>query len=143
MNELVVERDGIRLRLHSLSSTPEVIPATRGMPETTLIYLRYDCSVEMGGLSATTVVFDLYPSGAAAFFDSLRSKWRGWEGVLKGSSLESHLAFEATRDSLGHVFLKIILISDMSNPFRVETTMTLDIGDLEGLAKKAARFFTS
>ncbi len=135
MPQFLLERDGTRLRLSAPEASHENLP----FPAKRLDFLSYTAELEMAGLAVTVGVFDLLPSGIAFLFAEMEEKWRGWEGALHGRALEGQLTLEATRDGIGHVFLKISLCD---NAFRVETVMTLDSGDLSRLAIMAKKFFT-
>ncbi len=130
-SEFILERDGTRLRLH----TPRD-------PHGDGYIMQYECDLTEAGLHAVVTVTDQRPSGFIQFFAGMETQWRGWEGVISADSLEHNLSIEATRDGIGHVILKIIVRSNPYEGFRVETSMVLDAGDLERLAKSAKNFLT-
>jgi len=81
-------------------------------------------------------------SSAPEVFGLVRD-WRGWAGEKSCESLEGHLRISATSDSLGHVSLRVEL-GDNQVPidWRAETSLFLEAGQLESMAKGARSFFS-
>ena len=103
----------------------------------------YDVTLHGRPVSTTVTVYDIQPQDWYKFFNDLSRNWRGWSGEKSKASLEGHLRITATRDSLGHVSLRVVLRDDFvaGSNWRVEYTLTLEAGQLERLATQAGRFF--
>lgn len=78
----------------------------------------------------------------AALFEWMAINWQGWKDEQEWSSIEEDLQVAVATDSLGHVFMTVELNNrNSANPFFLKTTLLLEAGQLEGLAKEARRFF--
>jgi hypothetical protein len=79
-----------------------------------------------------------------ALFASMAEEWRGWEGEKSWCSIEGEFELHATSDSLGHVALRVVLTNaneGPSEPWRVESTVMIEAGRLEGLRSEVADLF--
>ena len=87
-------------------------------------------------LSASVEVYDLALDGIVAFFAGLAEQWRdGWPGEWSHSSPEGHLQLKATRDKLGHIFLRVVLTDRMgSGDWEAAAMLNLDAGHLPEVA---------
>ena len=93
-------------------------------------------------VSATVEVYDIQPQRWSIFFQGLADNWRGWAGVREHESLEHHLKLSCTADSTGHVEMRCILRGDPgTSNWRVEDSLFLEAGQLDGLAKRAKEYF--
>jgi hypothetical protein len=62
-------------------------------------------------VSGAVDVSDLSKAELPAFFRELADRsWNGWEGTKSYRSLEGQLTLAATRDRLGHLFLRVCSI---------------------------------
>ncbi len=83
-----------------------------------------------------------YSLHLAELFESMAMNWQGWKDKQEWSSIEGDLHVTCTSDSVGHVFMTVELNNQLSaNPFFLKTTLVLEAGQLELLAKEAGRFF--
>ncbi|WP_414648241.1 DUF6228 family protein [Dyella sp.] len=93
-------------------------------------------------VSATTHAYDCQFNKWTRFFEELASNSGGWNGVTDCESLEGDLRLEATSDSLGHIRLRIRLRNvDPRTMWSAETSITLEAGQLDTLAKQAKAYF--
>ena len=93
-------------------------------------------------VTAAVEVYDIQPHGWSAFFRDLAEHWRGWSGAKEHESLEGHLHIRCTRDSAGHIDVRVRLRGDMSgSDWRAEDTIYLEAGQLERIATEAAAYF--
>jgi hypothetical protein len=93
-------------------------------------------------LSASVDVYDIQPHQWSAYFADLALNWRGWNGLKEQSSLEGHLKLTSSSDSLGHIRIRVVLRGiDAGSEWRAETSIYLEAGQLELVAKRAAQFF--
>ena len=80
--------------------------------------------------------------GLAELFEWMAVNWQVWKDKKEWTSIEGDLHIAVTADTLGHVFMTVELNNQTSaNPFLLKTTLILEAGQLEGLAKEARRFF--
>jgi hypothetical protein len=88
-------------------------------------------------LSAVVEVYDISAEPLVEFFAGLATKWwDGWEGEQVFGSLEGHLELTATRDSLGHVYLKVVVCDQMSDPcWTASGTLEVGAGQLPEFAE--------
>jgi len=94
-------------------------------------------------VSARVNVFDLTSSHLVAFFNWLAANWHDWEGTKAYASLEGQLKLEATRDSLGHVFVRVTVREDRGGAdWHAEGTLTIEAGQLEGYSLSCQRVFS-
>jgi len=94
-------------------------------------------------LRAVTKVWASY-TGAhpAQWFCELAGKWHGWQAELQWESLEQEVRLAATHDRFGHIAIRIELRSGLwIDDWSVAATVTVDAGQLEGLARHAISFF--
>jgi len=104
-----------------------------------------DVSITRHDLTArhkVTVYTD--PDGIARFFRSMAYEWRGWSGSKTWESLEGELRLSASRDSVGHVFVAVGLMTAQGapDPWRVEAELTIEAGMLEQVATDAEALFS-
>ena len=93
-------------------------------------------------VSAVVEVYDIQPQRWSLFFQELADNWRGWDGVKKHESLENHLKLSCTADSTGHIEMRCILRGDPAGSnWRVEDSLFIEAGQLDGLAKRAKKYF--
>jgi hypothetical protein len=94
-------------------------------------------------LSAAGQVYAGYaPSHPAPMFADMARQWSGWRGELAWRSLEGELALRCSHDRLGHIAIRIELrFGHMPDDWRVEATVMAEGGQLEEIARRAARFF--
>ncbi|MGH7553405.1 MAG: DUF6228 family protein [Longimicrobiales bacterium] len=85
------------------------------------------------------------PTGVARLFEAAASEWRGWSGAKRWESIEGELTLELTSDRAGHITLDVSIVNDLGGPdtWRVKSQLSLEAGQLDGLAKEAARLFRS
>lgn len=112
-----------------------------------LLLRRYQSSLiarfDAPNLSAATQVYLLGGcDGLDKFCRELAEDWRGWEGKRSWKSLEGELELSATSDRLGHVTLEVRLDEGAPFQWRVYGVISLDAGQLDGIAA-AARTFCS
>jgi hypothetical protein len=80
-------------------------------------------------------------SHLVALFAEMASRWSGWPGELTWASLEGELVLRFRHDRLGHIAIHVDLWSGaMPDDWRVEATVMSEAGQLEKLARDAARF---
>ena len=93
-------------------------------------------------VSAVVCVYDCTPEKWGNFFLEMSDNWGDWAGVKDQESLEGHLRLEATMDSLGHVRLVVRLCGVyVGSNWSAESFITLEAGQLEGLASRAKAYF--
>ena len=94
------------------------------------------CEIKVSGFSGR-VIADIYgdtTDDLSDFFEDLAAHWQGWKGTKVWSSLGEEIQLLASSDALGHVTLFINL---RTNQTTLQTTITMDAGELEGIAKDA------
>jgi hypothetical protein len=78
----------------------------------------------------------------ADLFARMSREWTGWKDALEWSSLESELKLNCSHDGLGHIAIQAQLRSGpMDWDWVVQNTIMAEAGQLETLARHAARFF--
>lgn len=94
-------------------------------------------------LSAASPVWAGYTAGhPLQLFEEMASKWAGWPGELIWESTEGELNLKCTHDKRGHISIRAELRSgQMPANWMVSATITVEAGQLEGIAKRAALFF--
>jgi hypothetical protein len=94
-------------------------------------------------LSAAIRVYAGYRSlHPVKFFEELAVHAHGWPGEMTWESLEGELRLPGSHDGLGHVKVRIdIQNGPLWDDWKVSTTIVMDAGQLERLAKHAALFF--
>jgi hypothetical protein len=93
-------------------------------------------------VSALARVYDCQFNKWAKFFEELAANSDGWHGVVDRESLEGDLRLEATSDSLGHIRIRIRLRNiDPCTEWSAETSIKLEAGQLDALAKRAKAYF--
>jgi len=85
------------------------------------------------------------PEGIASLFQEAASEWRGWNGTKSWESLEGEFKIELTADKKGHITINIGINHDCGNPepWRLESCIMIEAGQLETIAKRASQFFGS
>jgi hypothetical protein len=83
------------------------------------------------------------PDGIARLWADAAREWRGWHGAKVWESLEGELRIQLSTDRAGHVELRVRLRSDagVSDPWSIETSIGLDAGALESIARDAKRLW--
>ena len=78
----------------------------------------------------------------ANLFRDMAEQWRGWEGKLSWTPLETEFTLDASSDGLGHVELEVEF-SDYSGaePWHFKGSLLTEAGQLDAIAKEAERFF--
>lgn len=95
-----------------------------------------------GPVAAAVEVYDIQPQRWSAFFRDLAEHWRGWSGAKEHGSVEGHLHITCTRDSAGHIDVRVRLRGDMGGAdWRAEDTIYLEAGQLDRIAREAATYF--
>lgn len=95
-----------------------------------------------GPVTASMEAYDIAPHRWAEFFADLAANWRGWDGSKAHESLEGHVKITATCDRTGHVTAVVVLRGDSSGDgWRVEDSIHLEAGQLEGIASAAKQYF--
>jgi hypothetical protein len=107
-------------------------------PDSRLNY--FVVTVEDAGLTAASRIYAYMAEGLAELFTDIAENWRGWKGEKKTETIEGDLALTCTSDTLGHTFVKISL-SSLKYNWTVQTTLRLDAGQLEEIAKQLNWFF--
>ncbi len=81
--------------------------------------------------------------GVARFFAEAARDWRGWSGDKVWESLVGELRLAMSIDRLGHVTLTVRLRHDFGGPdsWRLDAELSLEAGQLEAIARDAARFW--
>jgi hypothetical protein len=106
----------------------------------------FGVSLSSAGLRAETRIYKFdYPYGAntlAEFFSDVSANWRGWEGEKVWVSIEYDFKLTCISDSLGHVFMTVLLDSDAggSHNWQVKYDLTLEAGQLDAIARDVKRF---
>lgn len=94
-------------------------------------------------LSAANKVYGGYASDhPARLFVEMAALWRGWPDQLTWESLEGELKLSSTQDGTGHVSIRSELRSGpMEQDWDAATTVMVDAGQLDRLARHARSFF--
>jgi hypothetical protein len=94
-------------------------------------------------LSAAIQVSGGYiPSHPAPLFAEMARRWAGWDGELTWESLEGELTIRCTHDCLGHIFIRVQLLSGhLPDDWFVKATISTEAGQLESIARHAELFF--
>lgn len=98
------------------------------------------------GLAASVEVYDSDAHRWIDLFNDLAKNWAGWAGEKSASSLEGHLRLACTADSLGHITVQAHLQSSLHlrrDSWCATTTIALEAGQLEAIARSAVRFFAA
>lgn len=128
--EIKSVRDSFRLRF---------LQPERSSPSEAFEYWRVELS---GPVTAAVRVYDINAPAIAEFFGEMARQWRGWRDVKRWGSIEAQLELEATATSLGQISLRVKLREDFGGAdWRVETTLMIEAGQLESIARAAKRFF--
>lgn len=79
---------------------------------------------------------DSHLYGLVRLFRDAASDWRGWSGEKYWESLEGDFRLGLISDSLGHVRLKVMMLSDSGNPdpWRLTAELGIEAGQLESIA---------
>ncbi|MEM6433115.1 MAG: DUF6228 family protein [Cyanobacteria bacterium P01_D01_bin.115] len=82
-------------------------------------------------------------TGIVRLFAEAAHEWKGWNGDKVWESLESELRIELRIDRLGHVIVAVRVRSDPggADPWQLEAELGLDAGQLDGVAREAARLW--
>jgi uncharacterized protein DUF6228 len=94
-------------------------------------------------VTGTVEVYDHNAADLAQFFGELGEQWwSGWAREKTYRSLEGHLTLVASRDSLGHVYLKVTLREGMGGPEWLASGMLeLEAGQLPHVAAEMRAVF--
>jgi hypothetical protein len=81
--------------------------------------------------------------GLADLFAIIAENWKGWQGEKKWSSIEGEFSIIATSDKLGHISLSVEMHHDFgaTEPWQLKSTVVVDAGQLDAIAKDAKAFF--
>lgn len=96
------------------------------------------------GISAEARVWSGYgiQSHPAFLFAELAADWKGDGSERSWAALERELKLTCTSDRFGHVFMRVELRPQYYEfAWFAEVTITLELGQLESLAKRAKIFF--
>jgi hypothetical protein len=94
-------------------------------------------------LSAVAQVYAGYVfSHPARLLAEMARQWSGWPGELVWESLEREFILRCSHDRRGHIAMRVDLRSGpMPDDWRVETTVMVEAGQLEDIARRTALFF--
>jgi hypothetical protein len=94
-------------------------------------------------LSAAGQVYaDYVPRNPALLFADMAEHWSGWRDELVWKSLEGELAMRCSHDGLGHIAIRIELLSGpRPDDWRIAATVMTEAGQLERIAQQAVVFF--
>ena len=79
-----------------------------------------------------------------SLFRAAAADWRGWNGERCWKSVDGELAVSLEADGLGHVTVSVSLgdeLGDRPDPWCLQTTLTLEAGQLDRVARDAETFF--
>ena len=81
--------------------------------------------------------------GVASLFQEAAAQWRGWSGIKRWASIEGEFELELKADKTGHITVTTRINHDCGNPdpWRLESHLTVEAGQLETIAKRAVEFF--
>ena len=93
-------------------------------------------------LSAVGQVYATYASShPASLFAEMAKQWAGWSDELIWKSLDGELTLRCSHDRRGHISIQIELSSaPMPYDWRVVVTVMAEAGQLENIARHAAKF---
>jgi uncharacterized protein DUF6228 len=105
----------------------------------------YKASLRGPDLAASVEVYDQNASQVVRFFEELGDKWwNGWSEEKAYTSLEGHLELKATRDKLGHIFIRVVLHDRLGRgDWMAGATLELEAGQLPEIAATVQRAFGS
>ena len=76
-------------------------------------------------------------------FASIAHDWRGWQGERTWASIEGEFRITATTTSTGRVTLMVALThTDGEDDWRLTVPVFAEAGQLEGIARQVASFFS-
>jgi hypothetical protein len=104
----------------------------------------FEVRVEAGDHSARRLVSTyMNPKGPAPLFRDAARRWKGWKGTKDWQSLEGELRLELTTDRTGHVVVDVEVRADYGgpDPWRLNTQITLEAGQLETISHQMQLFF--
>ena len=107
---------------------------------------RFEVEVTRCDLSARASVWAGYTaSHPAEWFHEVARSWPGWKDEIVWSSLEGELTLAASHDRFGHITIRIELRPSYGRSWEhdwsLKAFVVAEAGQLETLAKHAARFF--
>lgn len=92
-------------------------------------------------IRAQTRVYAFHSKGLPTLFEEIAESWRGWAGAKEWSSLEGEFKLSCTTDGKGHVHIATRLADSLyGDLWRLEATVLLEAGQLEGIAKSVLTF---
>lgn len=96
-------------------------------------------------LSAAALIWGGYSGGSPVrLFDELARRWSALPDELCWQSLEGEIRIRCNNDRRGHIYIRVRLQSGfLPAGWEVESTVTTEIGQLEGIAGRAREFFGS
>jgi hypothetical protein len=105
----------------------------------------YLASLRGPNLAASIEVYDSDVVQVMRFFEDLGENWwTGWSDEKAYRSLEGHLELKATRDKLGHVFLRVELHDRLARgDWTAGATLELEAGQLAELTAMVQGAFGS
>ena len=92
-------------------------------------------------VSASVSVHDAIPAQWSLYFADLAKHWRGWIGEKRHQSFDRRLTISCTSQRTGHVKLRIVLRNPDTDNWQAEVTLDIEAGQLDAIAKAAARYF--
>ena len=92
-------------------------------------------------IRAQTRVYAFKSDGLPTLFEEMAKSWRGWQGAKEWASLEREFTLSCTADGRGHVEMIVRLADSLhADLWRLEATVLLEAGQLEGVAKSVRSF---
>ena len=92
------------------------------------------------GATGTARVGAFLSHGLGDLFADFAENWKGWEGSKRWSSLEGELSLEAHSDTLGHVYVTVVLREGAPAHWTLCAELVLESGMLPKLAARARAF---
>lgn len=83
------------------------------------------------------------PKGVASLFQKAADEWSGWSGTKKWASLEGEFELELISDKTGHISMTVKINHNCGNPdpWRLESCIMIEAGQLQEIAKRATQYF--
>jgi hypothetical protein len=103
----------------------------------------FDAEIAGDGISAKKGIYGYTDTALLAdLFDSLARDWKGWTEERHWASIEGELDLTASSDSLGHIRLDMVILSNHpEDNWTVTAPVYLDAGALDAIAIKVRSFF--
>ena len=100
-----------------------------------------DVALDISGMHAQKTVYFWRNESIIQLFEQMAENWRGWKGEKTAGSIEEDLTLRCTSDSLGHGFLRVVLV-DYDDNWKAEGTLRVEGGQYETIAKQLKRFLS-